>query len=158
MEDISKMLYWRCEVIFVNPRHWLTWPCSVVFSAVYNKSVILISKRVTLNAARYIYMSFYIKCTVAFTISLFAQICAIFMISSGRIVLRRSNICDKIMPLLARRPKWCAVSGLWYRNTSNEPAKGRNFLLCRKRTLLDWRKIWHTCILCVQKCCNSGKG
>jgi len=24
MEDISKMLYWRREAFFVNPRHWLT--------------------------------------------------------------------------------------------------------------------------------------
>ena len=37
--------------LFVNPRHWLTWTCSVVFIAVYNKSVILLSKWVTLNAA-----------------------------------------------------------------------------------------------------------
>ena len=36
---------------FVNPRHWLTRPCSVVFIAVYNKYVILLSKWVTLNAA-----------------------------------------------------------------------------------------------------------
>jgi hypothetical protein len=36
---------------YVNPRHWLTWPCSVVFIAVYNKWVILLSKWVTLNAA-----------------------------------------------------------------------------------------------------------
>jgi hypothetical protein len=35
---------------FVNPRHWLTWPCSVVFIAVYNKCVILLLKWVTLNA------------------------------------------------------------------------------------------------------------
>ena len=37
--------------LFVNPRHWLTWPCSVVFIAVYNKCVILLLKWVTLNAA-----------------------------------------------------------------------------------------------------------
>jgi len=37
--------------LFVNPRHWLTWPCTVVFIAVYNKCVILLSKWVTLNAA-----------------------------------------------------------------------------------------------------------
>ena len=37
--------------LFVNPRHWLTWPHSVVFIAVCNKCVILLSKRVTLNAA-----------------------------------------------------------------------------------------------------------
>jgi len=37
--------------LFVNPRHWLTWPCSVVFIVVYNKCVILLSKWVTLNAA-----------------------------------------------------------------------------------------------------------
>ena len=37
--------------LFVNPRHWLTWQRSVVFIAVYNKSVILLSKWVTLNAA-----------------------------------------------------------------------------------------------------------
>ena len=35
----------------VNPRHWLTWQCSVVFIAVCNKCVILISKWLTLNAA-----------------------------------------------------------------------------------------------------------
>ena len=37
--------------LFVNPRHWLTWPCSVVFIAVYNKCVVLLSKWVMLNAA-----------------------------------------------------------------------------------------------------------
>ena len=36
---------------FVNPRHWLIWPCSVVFIGVYNKCVILHSKWVTSNAA-----------------------------------------------------------------------------------------------------------
>ena len=48
--------------LFVNPRHWLTWPCSVVFIAVYNKCVILLSKWVTLNAApciMYIYIYLY---------------------------------------------------------------------------------------------------
>jgi len=42
-----------------------------------------------------LYMS-YIKCTVAFTISFFAQISAKFMISSGRIVLRMSYIVIKL--------------------------------------------------------------
>jgi hypothetical protein len=51
MEDISKTLYWRREAFLVNPRHWLTEPCSAVFIAVYNKYVILLSKWVTLNAA-----------------------------------------------------------------------------------------------------------
>jgi len=37
--------------LFVNPRHWLTWLCSVVCIAVYNKCVVLLSKWVTLNAA-----------------------------------------------------------------------------------------------------------
>ena len=37
--------------LFVNPRQWLTWPCSVVFIAAYSKCVILLSKWVTLNAA-----------------------------------------------------------------------------------------------------------
>jgi len=37
--------------LFVNTRQWLTWPCSVVFIAVYNKRVILLSKWVMLNAA-----------------------------------------------------------------------------------------------------------
>jgi len=37
--------------LFVNPRHWLTWPCSVISIAVYSKCVILLSKWVTLNAA-----------------------------------------------------------------------------------------------------------
>ena len=37
--------------LFVNPRQWLTWPCSVVFIAVYNKCIILLVKWVTLNAA-----------------------------------------------------------------------------------------------------------
>ena len=41
--------------LFVNPRQWLTCPCSVVFIAVYNKFVILLSKWVTLNAAPCIY-------------------------------------------------------------------------------------------------------
>jgi len=35
----------------VNPRHWLTLPCSVVFIAGYNKCVVLLSKWATLNAA-----------------------------------------------------------------------------------------------------------
>jgi len=35
---------------------WLTWLCSVVFIAVYNKCVILLSKWVTLNAAPCSYM------------------------------------------------------------------------------------------------------
>ena len=39
--------------LFVNPRHWLTWLCSVVFIAVYSKCVILLSRWVTLNAAPY---------------------------------------------------------------------------------------------------------
>ena len=34
--------------LFVNSRHWLTWPCSVVFIAVYNKCVSLLSKCRTL--------------------------------------------------------------------------------------------------------------
>ena len=42
VEDVS---------LFVNPRHWLTWPCSVVFIAVYNKRVILLTKWVTLSTA-----------------------------------------------------------------------------------------------------------
>jgi len=44
--------------LFMNPKHWLTWPCSVVFIAVYNKCVILLSKLVTLNAAPCILTSF----------------------------------------------------------------------------------------------------
>jgi hypothetical protein len=43
--------------LFVNPRHWLTWHCSVVFIAVYNKCVILLSKWVSLNAAPSIFLS-----------------------------------------------------------------------------------------------------
>ena len=37
--------------LFVYPRRLLTWPCSVIFIAVYNKCVILLSKWVTLNVA-----------------------------------------------------------------------------------------------------------
>jgi hypothetical protein len=37
--------------LFVNPRHWLNWPCSVEFIAVYNKCVILLLQWVMLNAA-----------------------------------------------------------------------------------------------------------
>jgi hypothetical protein len=62
MEDISKTLYWRREAFFVNPRHWLTLPCSVVFIAVYNKCVILLSKWVTLNATPYVYVCVCVQC------------------------------------------------------------------------------------------------
>jgi hypothetical protein len=36
---------------YVNPRHLLTWPYSVVITAVYNKWVILLSNWLTLNDA-----------------------------------------------------------------------------------------------------------
>ena len=57
-----------------------------------------------------LYMSFYKKCTVAFTIPIFGQISEIFMISSGRIVLRMDNICDKNKLLLPTRPNWCVCA------------------------------------------------
>jgi len=44
--------------LFVNPRHWLTWPCSVVFIAAYNKCDIPLLKWVTLNAAPCTYSLF----------------------------------------------------------------------------------------------------
>jgi hypothetical protein len=46
--ELAIVLVW-----VVNPRHWLPQPWSVVFIAVYNKCVILLSKGVTLNAAPY---------------------------------------------------------------------------------------------------------
>jgi len=47
------------------------------------------------------------KMYLSVSISFFAQISAMFMISSGRIALRISIICDKITSFIDRRPNSC---------------------------------------------------
>jgi hypothetical protein len=94
-------------------------------------------------------MSFYIKCTVTFTISFFAQISAIFMIPSGLIVLTIFVI--KLPRFYADVLNGVFVSVLWYRNVRSETAQGRMFLLRHKRKIVPLTvDLEHMYLLCTE--------
>ena len=120
--------------LFVNPRHWLTWPCSVVFIAVYNKCVILLSKWVTLNAAPC--MSWLLAKIWNFPFIqtiYYLYLCHVLFCIAKRFLLYNKTLLRP--SLVSLQPVW----PLWNRinlSTPNDPYSGRTAPLTSKRRIL----------------------